>query len=94
MTQTPEPNDRDRQVAREFRDLNRRVDRLEYTQVSPQEFRQAFERVYDEIDDLHDEVRQMRVEMNGKIDTVNSRLDSLDAKFDIIMRYITGQGNT
>jgi aspartyl-tRNA synthetase len=43
MTQAPEPNDRDWQVAREFRDLNRRVDRLEYTQVSPQEFRQAFE---------------------------------------------------
>jgi uncharacterized coiled-coil DUF342 family protein len=79
MTQAPEPNDRDRQVERELRALNRRVDRLEYTQVSPQEFRQAFERVYEEIDDLKDEVREMRSELNGKI--------------DIIMHHITGQGN-
>ncbi|WP_295615249.1 hypothetical protein [Chamaesiphon sp. GL140_3_metabinner_50] len=86
MTQAQNPDDKDRQVAREFRDLNRRVDRLEYTQVSPQEFRQAFERVYEEIDDLHDEVRELRTEMNA-------RLDSLDTKFDIIMRHVTGQGN-
>jgi hypothetical protein len=31
MTQAPEPNDRNRQVDRELRVLNRRVDRLEYT---------------------------------------------------------------
>jgi hypothetical protein len=86
MTQAQNPDDRDRQVAREFRDLNRRVDRLEYTQVSPQEFRQAFERVYEEIDALHDEVGELRTEMNA-------RFDSLEAKFDIIMRHITGQGN-
>ncbi|WP_310485547.1 hypothetical protein [Chamaesiphon sp. VAR_48_metabat_403] len=87
MTQAQNPDDKDRQVAREFRDLNRRVDRLEYTQVSPQEFRQAFERVYDEIDDLHDEVRQMRSEMK------EMRSD-LNGKFDLIMRHITGQGNS
>ncbi|AFY96727.1 hypothetical protein [Chamaesiphon minutus] len=80
MTQAQNPDDRDRQVDRELRALNRRVDRLEYTQVSPQEFRQAFERVYDEIDDLKDEVREMRSELNGKS--------------DIIMRHITGQGNS
>jgi uncharacterized coiled-coil DUF342 family protein len=79
MTQAQNPDDSNRQVDRELRALNRRVDRLEYTQVSPQEFRQAFERVYEEIDDLKDEVRAMRLELNGKI--------------DIIMRHITGQGN-
>lgn len=85
MTQAPEPNDRNRQVDRELRVLNRRVDRLEYTQVSPQEFRQAFERVYDEIDDLKDEVREMHSEMR------EMRSD-LNGKFDLIMRHITGQG--
>jgi vacuolar-type H+-ATPase subunit I/STV1 len=94
MTQSQNPDDRDRPVDRELRALNRRVDRLEYTQVSPQEFRQAFERVYEEIDDLHDETIEMRSELNGKIDRVNSRLDALDAKFDIIMHHITGQGNS
>jgi predicted nucleic acid-binding Zn-ribbon protein len=90
MTQSQNPDDRDRQVDRELRGLNRRVDRLEYTQVSPQEFRQAFERVYEEIDDLKDEVRAT----NEKIDRVSVRLDSIDAKFDVVMRHITGQGNT
>ncbi len=89
MTQAQNPDDRDRQVERELRAWNRRVDRLEYTQVSPQEFRQAFERVYEEIDDLHDELRAT----NEKIDRVNVRLDSIDAKFDIVMRHITGEGN-
>ncbi|NJR32540.1 MAG: hypothetical protein HC778_06575 [Chamaesiphon sp. CSU_1_12] len=79
MTQAQNPDDRDRQVDRELRALNRRVDRLEYTQMSPQEFRQAFERVYDEIDDLHEEVRQMRSEMR------EMRSD-LNGKFDLIMR--------
>jgi uncharacterized coiled-coil DUF342 family protein len=87
MTQSQNPEDRDRQVDRELRALNRRVDRLEYTQVSPQEFRQAFDRVYEEIDDLQDDVSELRAEMN-------TRFDSLDAKFDIIMRHITGQGNS
>ncbi len=87
MTQSPNPEDKDRQVDRELRALNRRVDRLEYTQVSPQEFRQAFERVYEEIDDLQDEVSELRTEMNA-------RFDSLETKFDLIMRHITGQGNS
>jgi uncharacterized coiled-coil DUF342 family protein len=86
MTQSQNPDDRDRQVDRELRALNRRVDRLEYTQVSPQEFRQAFDRVYEEIDDLQDDVSELRTEMN-------TRFDSLETKFDLIMRHITGQGN-
>jgi len=42
MTQAQNPDD-NRQVDRELRALNRRVDRLEYTQISPQEFRKAFD---------------------------------------------------
>ena len=86
MTQAQNPDD-NRQVDRELRALNRRVDRLEYTQISPQEFRQAFDRVYEEIDDLKNEVGELRTEMNG-------RFDSLEAKFDIIMPHITGQENS
>ena len=84
MTQSREPDDRNRAIDRELRVLNPRVDRLEYSQISPQEFQQAFDRVYEEIDDLKDEVRELRTEMN-------TRFDSLEPKFDIIMRHITGQ---
>ncbi|AFY92087.1 hypothetical protein [Chamaesiphon minutus] len=44
MTQSNEPNEYDRQ----FRHLNRRLERLEDTQISPQEFSRAFDRVYAE----------------------------------------------
>jgi hypothetical protein len=39
-----------------------------------------FDRLYDEVDDLKKEM--------------NQRFDSLESKFDLIMRHITGQGNT
>jgi hypothetical protein len=75
MAQTNEPSDYDRQL----RYLNRRLERLDDTQISPQEFGRGLDRVYAEIDALRSEMREMKLsmmEMNGK--------------FDIIMRYITG----
>ena len=74
MTQANEPSDYDRQL----RHLNRRLERLEDTQISPQEFGRGLDRIYVEIDALRSEMREMKMsmmEMNGK--------------FDIIMRYIT-----
>jgi ABC-type phosphate transport system auxiliary subunit len=83
MTQAREPNDYDRQI----RHMNRRLERLEDTQVSPQEFERAFDRVYDEIDTL-------KSEMNQRFDSLEGRFDQLDRKFDIVMQHITGQGNS
>jgi septation ring formation regulator EzrA len=83
MTQAREPGDRDREINREIRVLNRRVDRLEYSQISPQEFQQAFDRVYEEIDDLTVEVRGIKTDIG-----------ELNRKFDIIMNHITGQANS
>ena len=86
MTQAREPDDRDAIVNRELRGLNRRLDRLEYSQISPQEWNGTLDRIYDEI-------ASSRAEMRSEILAVNSKLDSLDAKFNIIMRHITGEGN-
>lgn len=58
MTQADQPNDRNREIDRQLRSLNRRVDRLEYSQISPQEFSGAFDRIYDEIDALKDTVNE------------------------------------
>jgi hypothetical protein len=80
MTQSSEPNNYDRK----FRHFNRRLERLEDTQIAPQEFERAFERVYDEIDALEDQ-------MNQRFDRLETRFDELDRKFDIVMRHITGQ---
>ena len=86
MTQAREPDDIDR-VNRELRGVNRRLDRLEYTQISPQEFSSVLDRIYEEIGST-------RSEMRAEFIAVNARLESLDTKIDIIMRHITGEGNS
>jgi ABC-type phosphate transport system auxiliary subunit len=86
MTQAREPDDIE-QVKRELRGVNRRLDRLEYTQISPQEFSSVLDRIYEEI-------AASRSEMRSEILALNSKFDSLDAKFNIIMQHITGQGNS
>jgi predicted nuclease with TOPRIM domain len=89
MTQSNEPNDR--RIDRQLRTINRRVNRLEDTQVTWGELNVEFDRLYDEVDEL-------KAEMNQRFTTLetgmNQRFDSLDAKFDLIMRQITGQGNS
>jgi ABC-type phosphate transport system auxiliary subunit len=91
MTQAREPDDRDIQVSRELRGLNRRLDRLEYTQISPQEFSNVLDRIYEEIG-------SSRAEMKAEFLAVNTRLDRLEAdltgKIDTILKHITGQGNS
>ena len=75
MTQQSEPSDYERQL----RHLNRRLERLEDTQISPQEFGRGLDRIYEEIDALRLEMGEMKMlmmEMNGK--------------FNIIMRHIIG----
>ncbi len=78
MAQANEPSEYDRQL----RHMNRRLERLEDTQISPQEFARAFDRV-------HDDMQLIRTE----IGTVNTRIDRLEAeltgKIDLILSYVT-----
>jgi hypothetical protein len=53
---------------------------LENTMTPGGYITEAFEQVHREIDELKGEIKEMRMEMNGKI--------------DIILRHITGQGNS
>ncbi|MEA5510447.1 hypothetical protein VB715_11785 [Crocosphaera sp. UHCC 0190] len=75
MTQANEPSDYDRQL----RHLNRRLERLEDTQISPQEFGRGLDRVYSEIDALRSEMGEMKLLMM-----------EMNNKFNVIMQYITG----
>jgi predicted RNA-binding protein with EMAP domain len=84
MTQSQEPNDRNNEVNKQIRSLNRRVQRLEYSQITPQELSESFERVYEEIDALEDIIIQ-------RFDRLESELNG---KIDVILRHITGQGNS
>ena len=92
MTQAREPDDIDR-VNRELRGVNRRLDRLEYTQISPQEFSSVLDRIYEEIGASRAEMRAGFVAVDAKLDRVDARLDSLDTKIDIIIRRLSGESN-
>jgi polyhydroxyalkanoate synthesis regulator phasin len=82
MTQANEPNDR--RIDRQLRTISRRVNRLEDTQVTWGELNVEFDRLYDEVDDL-------KKEMNQRFDNLSTELNG---KIDIILRHITGEGNS
>jgi uncharacterized protein (UPF0335 family) len=91
VTQSNQSDDRNHEIERQLRSLSRRVDRLEYSQISPQEFSRSFDRVYDEIDALEDIVNERFDRVNERLDRLESELRELNRKFDIVMQYITGQ---
>jgi Mg2+ and Co2+ transporter CorA len=89
MTQASEPSDRDRSLERQLRVFDRRLTRLEETQLTGKEINLAFDRVYEEIDALEDQINarfdrlensvaEMRAEMNGKFDTIMRHLTGMD----------------
>ena len=85
MTQAREPDDRD--LDRTLRSFDRRLSRLEDTQVTWRELNNSFDRVYEEIDALEGQ-------MNKRFDEQGQKLDEQNRKIDIILRHITGQGNS
>jgi predicted RNase H-like nuclease (RuvC/YqgF family) len=85
MPQAREPDDTD--LIKSLRRLDRRVSRLEDTQVTWRELNDSFDRVYDEIDALEEN-------MNRRFDEQSHKLDEQNRKIDIILRHITGQGNS
>ncbi len=94
MTQSREPEDSSAQVNRELRGLNRRLDRLEYSQISPQEFSGVLDRIYEEIGASRAEMRAEILTLNSRFDRVDSEIGELSRKFDLMMNHITGQGNS
>ena len=84
MTQSNDQQNEDRRIDRQLRTIARRVNRLEDTQVTWGELNVEFDRLYDEVDDL-------KKEMNQRFDSLSSELNG---KIDIILRHITGSGNS
>jgi hypothetical protein len=90
MAQVQEPNDKNDQVERQLRSLNRRVERLEDTQITGRELNRGFDRVYEEIDHLEDKVDHLE----DKVDRLQSDFegfrDEINQKLDTILRHLTG----
>ena len=83
MTQAREPEDFGTETERRFGNLNRRLERLEDTQISPQEFARAFERVNVDTTEIKREI----AELNTKIDALSTELNG---KIDTILKHLTG----
>ncbi len=86
MTQAREPEDFRAETERRFGHLNRRLERLEDTQISPQEFARAFERINVE----NTEIKREIADLNTKIDALGTELNG---KIDTILKHLTGSGD-
>jgi peptidoglycan hydrolase CwlO-like protein len=82
MTNSPESNQPERDLRRRMRELDWRVQRLEATQMPAKSIDEAFQQVYDELDELQD-----------KSDAVKVDIARLEGKIDIILQHLTGLGN-
>lgn len=90
MTSAGNFSERDREIDRQFRSMDRRIQRLENTQMTPQELNGYFERVYDEIDGLEDEMNKRFEQVNRRFDAADRRFDEINGKLNTIMQHLTG----
>jgi uncharacterized coiled-coil DUF342 family protein len=81
MTNQPEPNQPDRDLRRRIREIDWRVQR-EATQMPARSVDDAFQQVYDELDELQD-----------KSDGMKADIARLEGKIDIILQHLTGMGS-
>jgi uncharacterized protein Yka (UPF0111/DUF47 family) len=65
-----------------MRELDWRVPRLEATQMPAKSIDEAFQQVYDELDELQD-----------KSDAMRGDVARIEGEIDIILQHITGLGN-
>ncbi|MDB9310546.1 hypothetical protein PN471_18340 [Aphanizomenon sp. CS-733/32] len=83
MPENQEPNDKDYEISRQLRSLNRRVERLEDTQLTGRELNRGFDKIYEEIDHLEDKFDLLQSEFNTFGNEINQKLDT-------ILKHITG----
>ena len=89
MTNSPEPNQPERDLRRRFRELDWRVQRLEATQMPAKSIDEAFQQVYDELDELQDKSDAMR----SDISAIKADIARVEGKIDIILQHHTGLGS-
>jgi uncharacterized coiled-coil DUF342 family protein len=82
MTNSPESNQPERDLRRRIREMDWRIQRLEATQMPAKSIDEAFQQVYDELDELQD-----------KADATRGDIARLEGKIDIILQHLTGLGN-
>lgn len=89
MTNSPESNRPDRDLRQRVREMDWRIQRLEATQMPAKSIDEAFQQVYDELDELQDKSDATRAD----ISSIKGDIARLEGKIDIILQHITGLGN-
>jgi predicted nucleic acid-binding Zn-ribbon protein len=89
MTNSPESSRPDRDLRQKVREMDWRIQRLEATQMPAKSIDEAFQQVYDELDELQDKSDAMR----SDISSVKGDIARLEGKIDIILQHITGLSN-
>jgi vacuolar-type H+-ATPase subunit I/STV1 len=84
MTQSIPPKDRD--FDRQLIGLNRRIQRLEDTQVTAAELSLAFDRIYTEIDAVEVKLDTFRTEFDSFRLEIDRKFDEVNRKLDILLR--------
>lgn len=93
MTQANnEPSGQDN-LNRTLRSFDRRIIRLEESQVTGRELDRDFNQVFAEIDEVKASIQQLQIGMDKEFDELKSRFGELERKFDIVMSHITGNGS-
>jgi predicted nucleic acid-binding Zn-ribbon protein len=90
MTSDQEPNERDYEIDRKLRSLNRRVERLEDTQITGRELNRGFDRVYEQIDHLADKVDILQHKVDRLELEFKEFRNEINQKLDTILKHITG----
>ncbi|WP_309731196.1 hypothetical protein [Chamaesiphon sp. OTE_75_metabat_556] len=95
MTQANEPEDRsvEARIAR----LEERLSRIERTTVPNDYIRRSFDRVYQDMTELHYKIDSLAVEVDG-VKQSNRRIEQkiddasteMNGKLDVILRHLTG----
>jgi hypothetical protein len=89
MMQTKETNHQNRSLDRQFRVLERRLTRLEDTQLTGIEVNLSFDHLYDEIDTNEDQMNQRFDRIETRLDRlelrIEERFDRLERKLDLAM---------
>ena len=95
MTQANEPEDRG--VESRLAKLEERLSRIERTTVPNDYIRRSFDRVYQDMTDLHYKIDSLAIEVDG-VKQSNQRLErkiddvsiEMNGKLDLIIRRLTG----
>lgn len=83
MLPSNESSDRESSIERQLRIFEKRITRLEETQLTSKEVNSSFNGVNDRIDTIEEQTNRRFEQLEARIDRLETRFNDLDRKFDV-----------